>query len=300
MMGLSLGRLPVVFCVVALLTTPAVNDAYPLDGYESTGISRLLHQRWVQEDELQGKKRPAGELLPLEQVGLRLLDQPDFELPPSDPGLTAVITRLLGEHADRYGIAVLDLSDKDSPRYAVLNGATRQNPGSVGKVLVGLAIFQALADIYPDDIEARKRVLREAVIVADDFSVYDHHTVRFFNPDTKSLVRRPIEEGDEGTLYTYLDWMMSPSSNSAAAMLQKHLILLTHFRSDYPVSREQEARFFAETPRKQLSAIFNEAIQSPVTRNGLNLDELRQGSFFTRGGKKRIDGTSSYATARVS
>ena len=280
----------------SLLVTPGTGNTYPLDGYESTGISRLLHQRRVQEGELQGKKRPAGELLPLAQV--RLLDQPELDLPAADAELTAVVRRLLGEQADRYGIALLDLSDRDNPRYAVLNGATRQNPGSVGKVLVGLAIFQALADIYPNDIETRKRVLRESVIVADEFSVYDHHTVRFFDPDTATLVRRPIEEGDRGTLYTYLDWMMSPSSNSAAGMLQKHLILLSHFRRDYPVSIEKENRFFAETPRKQLSAIFSEAIQLPVSRNGLNLDELRQGSFFTRGGKKRVDGTSSYATAR--
>ena len=82
-------------------------------------------------------------------------------------------------------------------------------------------------------------------------------------------MRRPIEEGDQGTMYTYLDWMMSPSSNSAAGMLQKHLILLRSFERNYPVSRQEEMRFFEETPRQQLSDTFNEAMQSPVTRNGL-------------------------------
>ena len=291
-------RALVSFAVVTMLLGPVSVQAYPLDGYESTGITRLLHQRGIQEGKIEGRKRPAGELLALEQVRLRLLDHTALDLPPSDTELTGVIKNLLGQHADRYGIALLDLSDVDRPRYAVLNGAVRQNPGSVGKVLVGLAIFQTLADIYPHDIEARKRVLTQSVIVADAFSVYDHHTVRFFDPKTKSLVRRPIAEGDEGTMYTYLDWMMSPSSNSAAGMLQKHLILLSHFANNYPVSRAEEIRFFEETPRKVLSDIFNNAIQSPVTRNGLNLDELRQGSFFTRGGKQRVDGTSSYATAR--
>ena len=53
---------------------------YPLDGYESTGITRLLHQRWIQEGELEGKKRPSGELMPLEMMlagagtGLHLLE----------------------------------------------------------------------------------------------------------------------------------------------------------------------------------------------------------------------------------
>jgi len=282
-----------------LLLAPGAGHGYPLDGYESTGISRLLHQRLVQEGALEGRKRPPGELLPLEKVDLRLLDHPDFTLPAPDPELTATVKRLLGAEADRYGMALLDLSDLDRPRYALWNGAQRQNPGSVGKILVGLAVFQALADIYPDDIEARRRVLRDSRIVADEFSVYDHHTVRFFDPQTKKLVRHPLHEGDTASMWTYLDWMMSPSANSAAAMLQKHLMLLVHYGKQYPVSRDEEARFFEQTPSKERARIFADAMQTPVTRNGLDLEELRQGSFFTRGGKKRVGGTSSYATPRA-
>jgi hypothetical protein len=100
-------------------------------------------------------------------------------------------------------------------------------------------------------------------------------------------------------MWTYLDWMMSPSSNSAAGMLQKHLMLLTHYGKDSPVSREEQARFFAQTPRKERTRIFTEAMQTPITRSGLDLNEIRQGSFFTRGGKKRVGGTSSYATPRA-
>ncbi len=283
--------------VVSTLAFTAAT-AYPLDGYESTGITRLVHQRWVQEGKISGKKRPSGELLPLEMVELRLVDRPDFEIPAPDPKLSADIKRLLGEYADRYGIALLDLSDLDNPRYAEWQGKQQQNPGSVGKILVALAIFQALADAYPDDIDARKRVLREAMIVADEFSYYDHHTVRFFDPKTQKLIRRPIEQGDTASMWTYLDWMMSPSSNSAAAMLQKHLVLLKHYGAAYPVSLEEEQRFFSETPRQELSDIFAKAIQGPITRNGLDIKQLRQGSFFTSGGKKRIGGTSSYATPR--
>ena len=39
-------------------------------------------------------------------------------------------------------------------------------------------------------------------------------------------------------------------------------------------------------------------MQSPVERNGLDLGQLRQGSFFTREGKNRIPGSSSVSTAR--
>jgi len=272
--------------------------AYPLDGYERTKITRLFHQRLVQEGKLPGRKRPAGELLPLARVDLRLTDRKDMTLPAPDPALTAELKRVLGPEADRYGMALLDLSDPASPRYAEWNGQQKQNPGSVGKILVGLAIFQALADAHPDDVAARERVLRTAMIEADVFSVYDHHKVRFFDPQTKKLFRRPIQKGDTASLWTYLDWMMSPSSNSAAGMLQKHLMLLAHFGKRYPVSSAEADRFFEETSWGRRKEIFLDAITGPVTRNGLDVNALRQGSLFTHEGKKRVGGTSSHATPR--
>ena len=283
---------------LGLLGLPGRAPAYPLDGYESTGIFRLEAQRLVQLGKAKGKKRPSGELLPLEKVDLRLLDQPDFKLPAPDPKLTAELKRLIGPHVERYGMALLDLSDLANPRYAEWHGNQHQNPGSVGKVLVALGIFQALADTYPDDIEARLRVLRNTIITADVFSVYDHHAVQMYDPETSRIFKRPIHEGDQASLWTYLDWMMSPSSNSAAGMLQKHLILMAHYGKQYPPSPEEMKRFFEETPRKELGAIFERAIQSPVTRNGLDLNSLRQGSFFTHQGKRRVPGASSYATPR--
>ena len=76
--------------VLATAALPFSASAYPLDGYESTGITRLLRQRWIQEGEMAGKKRPgSGELLPLSMVDLRLLDQPDLDLPPADPKITS-------------------------------------------------------------------------------------------------------------------------------------------------------------------------------------------------------------------
>jgi hypothetical protein len=272
--------------------------AYPLDGYEKTGVGRLEAQRLVQIGEKPGKKRPSGELLPLARVDLRLLDHRDMELPASDPALTARLKKLLGPEADRYGMTLLDLSDLEHPRYAEWNGHQRQNPGSVGKIMVALAIFQALADIYPDDIAARENILRTSMITADIFSVSDHHSVPFWNPETQTVSKRPLKQGDTASLWTYLDWMMSPSSNSAAAMNEKTLVSITHFGKRYPVSPAEEQKFYDETPKKQLSEIFLKAIQDPITRNGLNLEELRQGSFFTHQGKKQIPGTNSYATPR--
>jgi hypothetical protein len=283
---------------LASVTLAVQAAAYPVDGYAYSGIPRLEHQRLVQLGEIQGTRQPPGALLPLGRVELRLVGHRDLALPRSDPKLLDAVKRVLGPHYDRYGIALLDLSNLARPRYAEWHGDQLQNPGSVGKLLVALAVFQALRDAWGDDVEARARVLREATIVADVFSVYDHHTVRFFDPKTLRLVRRPLQKGDAGSLWTYLDWMMSPSSNSAAGMIQKHLILLAHHGKAYPVSREEERRFFEKTPRKELNALFERAMQGPLARNGLDPAEFRQGSFFTAEGKKRVDGTSSHATPR--
>jgi hypothetical protein len=273
-------------------------SAYPIDGYQYTGLFRLEATRLVQLGKATGVKRAPGELLPLEKVQLRLLDHPDLQLPAPDPALTAAVKGMLGGAASRYGIALLDLSDVSRPRYAEWQGEQQQNPGSVGKVLVALAVFQALADAHPNDIAARERVLRETIITADVFSVYDHHTVPKLDPKTNRVFRAPIQQGDRGSLWTYLDWMMSPSSNSAAGMVQKQLILMKQFGTAYPPSPEQEKQFFDETSAKVLGDLFAQAIQGPVARNGLGLNALRQGSFFTHEGKKRVPGPTSYATAR--
>jgi len=228
-----------------------------------------------------------------------LLGHPDFQLPPPDPAFTAQVSALLGENGNAYGIAVLDLTDPDHPRFAEHRGDYRQNVGSVGKLIVALGLFQALADTWPEDLERRKQTLRDTVITADDFAHSDHHTVRFFDVENRTLTRRTIQDGDQGSLWEYLDWMLSVSSNSAAAMVMRDAMLLRHFGQAYPVSEEQINAFFKDTSRADLTRLFQQTFWEPVTRNGLALDQIRQGSFFTAQGKKNVNGGgNSYATAR--
>ncbi|MCA1852676.1 MAG: hypothetical protein LC647_09845, partial [Beggiatoa sp.] len=66
---------------LALLALAIAPPAYPLDGDVATGIRRLTHARLVQAGQLSGPKQPPGELLSLEQVDLRLLEQKDLDLP---------------------------------------------------------------------------------------------------------------------------------------------------------------------------------------------------------------------------
>jgi hypothetical protein len=169
----------------------------------------------------------------------------------------------------------------------------------VGKLVVALALFQGLADTWPDDIEKRRSVLRETMVTADGFSQTDHHTVRFFTPETGKQERRTIRIGDRGSLYEYLDWMLSPSSNSAAGMVMREAMLLRQFGKAYPLSDERIRSFFDDTPKRELTALFERTFLEPMERAGLDLDLLRQGSIFTHRGKQIVPGPgSSHGSAR--
>jgi hypothetical protein len=286
------------FTLMASLAAPVIH-AYPIDGYADTGIRRVEGARLANEGLAKGGKQPPGALLTTQQVDLRLLDHRDLDLPAPDPEFTSALRELLGGNADRYGVAVLDLSNPDKPRYAEHRGDYRQNVGSVGKLVVALGLFQALADAWPDDTEQRIRVLKNTLVTADEFSQSDHHTIRIFDVENRKLTRRTMRIGDQGTLWEYLDWTLSVSSNSAAAMTMREAMLLRQYGKEYPPSEQEIDRFFKETPGKELTALFQRTFFEPITRNGLDLDKLRQGSFFTRGGKHRVNGGgNSYGTAR--
>jgi hypothetical protein len=272
--------------------------SYPLDGYPFTGIARLEAYRLAMEGKVRAPKQPPGALLTSSRVDLRLLEQTDFEIPAFDPQFTASVKKLLGEEADRYALAVLDLTDLGQPRYAEHRGTVRANPGSVGKILIALGLFQALADIYPHNIEARLNVLRSTTVTANEFIQSDHHVVPFWEPGNPRVQYRKIQIGDRASLWTYLDWMLSASSNAAASMVIRELMLLVHFGKAYPLNEAAANQFFKDATPKELATILARALQDPVVRNGLDLEHLRQGSFFTWKGKRLVPGTTSYGNPR--
>ena len=284
------------FCI--LMVWAGQGWCYPLDGYPSTGILRLEGFRLAQKSQVDGIKIPAGARLDSDQVDLRLVERQDFEIPGIDSDFAQAVEKLLGDEADRYAVAVLNLSDPDQPQYAEHNGSQRSNVGSVGKLLVALGIFQALADVYLDDIDDRLNVLRSTVVTADHFIQTDHHKVPLWNLGQKKISYRPLRIGDRANLWTYLDWMLSASSNAAASMVIKELMLLVHFKDQYPPGEEQAHNFFSRTSKKELKALLFRALLEPITRNGLDLEHLRQGSLFTWKGKQLVPGTTSYASPR--
>ena len=284
-----------VACLMGLMIA-ATCGAYPLDGYAYTGIARVEAYRLAMEGKVRAPKQPPGALLPMDQVDIRLVTRSDFKIPPPDVEFAAQVKNLLGAEADRYAVAVLDLSNFEQPRYAEHRSTAKANPGSVGKILIALGVFQALADVYPDNIDARLEILRHTVITADEFIQSDHHVVPVWQPGNTRVRYPKIKIGDQASLFTYLDWMLSASSNAAAAMVLKHLMLLVHFGPAYPVSEAEAQQFFKDTSKKALATLLARALQDPVVRNGLDLEQLRQGSFFTRRGKQLVPGTTSYAT----
>jgi hypothetical protein len=289
--------LSVTASIIALIVA-ATCEAYPLDGYGFTGISRLEGYRLAMEGKVRAPKQPPGALLSIDAVDLRLQDKTDFEIPAAETEFVDQLQNLLGAEADRYALAVLDLSDIEQPRYAEHRSSERANPGSVGKILIALGIFQALADAYPDNIDARLSILRNTQVTADEFIQSDHHVVPLWQPGD-SRVRYPkIQIGDQASLWTYLDWMLSASSNAAASMVLKHLMLLVQYGRAYPVSETEAQQFFKSASKKELTELLARALQDPVTRNGMDIAQLRQGSFFTWKGKRLVPGTTSYATPR--
>ena len=272
--------------------------SYPLYGSEDRGIRRLEGARLAHEGVVHGRQKHPGEVLPLEQVDLRRSAQPPLELPAPDAELTRRVRAMLGAQANRYGISVLDLSNPGNPRYAEHGGNAARNPGSVGKIVVATALFQALADLYPNDTETRMSLLKNTRVTADEFIVHDSHKVRFWDGEKRKLTRRPLRVGDTGTLFEFLDWMLSASSNAAASMVLEQALLLRHFGKAYPPSEEERKTFLETTPKNELTALLERTIQEPLTRSGIDITRFRQGSFFTRTGKVKVPGTNSYGTPR--
>ena len=279
-----------------VLTT--VVSAYPLDGYGDTGIRRLEGMRLAQQGVVRDVKQPPGAMLNLAQVQPRLIGQ-TFDLPAPDAAFTQRMSGVLTGNMDAYGVALLDLSDPAKPLYAEHRADHQQNVGSVGKLVVAMALFQALADTYPNDTEKRTAVLKNTQVTADAFAHWDHHTIRLFDPATKTLVRRPVRDGDRGSLFEWLDWMLSVSSNSAGSMVMREAMLVRQFGTRYPRPDAEIEQFFRDTPGRELTALFDRTFVEPLTRNGLDVAMLRQGSFLTAEGKQLVSGVgNSYGTAR--
>jgi hypothetical protein len=271
--------------------------SYPLDGDAYTGITRLEGYRLVQEGKVRGLRLPTGALLKLDQVDLRLREKKDFVIPEKDEVLQQQVLELLGNNEDRFSISILDLTDSDKSAYAGHREEVNFNPGSVGKLVVIIALFNELAIAYPD-IAEREAVLRETMITADEFIRHDSHEVPFWDATANPLSHRRIREGDTANLWAWLDWMLSASSNAAASMVMKEVLLLARFGSQYPVSEQVAADYFSRSRPADLASHLDSVLDAALSSTGVDTEVFRQGGFFTREGKNRVPAGGSRATTK--
>lgn len=286
------------FVAAILALGTSLGEAYPLDGYPYTGIRRLDFYNLAQQGIVSGRQLPAGAKYPLNLIQPRHVALESLDALQTDEEYDRKIRSYLGADKERYGIVVLDLSDPANPIYAEHNASYKSNVGSVGKIIVVTALFNTLAELYPDDVTARENVLRDSRVIADRFIEYDSHEVPIWDVENRKLSHRPLRIGDDASLWEYVDWTLSASSNAAASMVMREVLLLRHFRHDYPVSEEQAQEYLgtagASGLRESMLGALNDALES----NGLDTELLRQGSFFTRYGKNRTGGVTSYGTPR--
>ncbi len=279
------------------LLLPAVGSVpYPLDGEGQTGIRRLEGYRNLQA-QAGGFKLPPGALLGIADVKLNLAGTGDVDLTDDnrDPALQNALDTILGRRDPSYAVTVVDITDPARVVWAAVREDRSQLPGSVGKLGVMIGFFDALRRAFPDPA-VRAMVLKERVVVAEDWAVGDPHTTPHFDPEAGRNRFSTIKVGERFNLAEWIDHMISASANSAGSTVWKEAMLLRQFGAEYPPTVEQEHAFFKETPKSRLSELSLAVINDPLAAAGIDLDGFRQGTMFTKAGQAKVPGTSSYAT----
>ncbi len=290
-------RSAALLCLLAIIA-----HAYPLDGYPRTGIARLLAFRLMQEGKLKGNvKLPPGALLPSSEIQLRLKGTNEtFDITPQtsrDLHLQAGIERIFAGRDPSYSLALLEITDPRQPRYAALRPDQTLLPGSVGKLLVMTGLFQALARAFPE-IADRERVLKQTLVTADKFILSDSHPIPIYREGDAGVLSRIPKIGDRFSLWEWVDHMVSPSSNSCAAMVWKQAMLLNRFGKAYPPPAADEGAFFENTPKTELARLGLAVTEEPLVAAGLDAQKIRQGTFFTDTGSRIVPGSGSYASPK--
>ena len=288
----SIGK--VVISTVALIVLSGAHPArYPVDGYEQTGIRRLLMVQRIISGERSGTPPVPGARKSIQDIGLGLIPPSVHvdQLPTPDPEFNRAVNGIFTGLDPSYSVAVLDITRGKPFRYAERNGRMASQPGSVGKLAVIVGLMTELKTVYPDSFESRRALLRNKQVRAGSWAVPNTHTVPIYDPEEDTLVKRKVIENDVFSLYEWVDHMMSVSSNAAASIVWREAVLLRVFGSSYAGLTEQQAEeYFASTPRAELSRIANDVVNAPLRDLGISEDEWRLGSFFTRGASAVIPG----------
>lgn len=284
--------------LVLCLTKVSSLGAYPLDGTESTGIKRLEGYKLSLLTKSGKEILVPGARGELNDVKLNIKGEFIF-IPPADKDFTnRILSTVPASYKKGLSVAVYDLTDLSKPRYAEHNGLKRFIPASVGKIVSAIGVLGQLKDLYPNDIKKRIGILKDTIIQADQFSVKDTHEVPFWDNKSRDIYHRPIQVGDKANLWTYLDWMLSASSNAAGSMIAKQGMLLNRYRKSYPVPVGEADEWIQRASSSELVRTHVSGLRKSVRLAGLNPNFFWQGGYFTRGAKKIVPSAGSTATVR--
>jgi hypothetical protein len=219
---------------------------------------------------------------------------------PKDPELQAGLEALLKKGRWRnYDLAILDLTDPNKPRFAGVDETAMQTPGSTAKVLLAAGMLQELKNRFPDDFEARRRLLIEHQVSADEWAMPNHHEVPVVTGDLagkdyKAVIRR-LFPGDTFSLYEWMDHTLSPSSNASASMLWREATLMHLLGADYPPTKVDTA-LLGRWDREAMTRAAFETVDAPVLGAGLRVEDFFIRMFFTHGANRWVKSEASGAS----
>lgn len=268
---------------------------YPIDGYERTGIKRLKRLELIKNGEIKEvTKLPEGAMKSYKDIKLNMLSKKQDSVEcflKENAQFQKEISGLFKGLDKSYSLSIVDISDLENIRYAHRNESSGYQPGSVGKLAVLVAIFDQLANIYPDSFDKRIELLKNKSVRAGGWGLTDEHTVPIYNIETQKLLKRQVIASDVFTLFEWTDHMMSVSNNGAASIVWREALLMQVFGDKYPeLTQEAADTYFKETPRNEITDVGNDVVNLPLRELGITADEWRLGKFFTSGSNKFVGG----------
>jgi len=280
-------------CFCLLFVVPM--EAYPINGYQYTGIRRLLRLERIMKGEIKDTPILKGAQKPYEEIRLNLYGTERGDslstFPEQDPELQKALNNLFPNLHESYSLALLDITPGRPVRYASRQDTRGFQPGSVGKLAVLAALFCELETLYPDAFSQRTDLLRTTMVKAGPFGVYDEHTVPFYDPETGKFFKRQVQESDVFSLYEWTDHMLSVSNNGAASVVWREAMLMRAFGARYPgMTFEEKMEYFKTTPKKDLSELSVSVVNDPLRSMGITEEEWKLGLMFTRGASNYVPG----------
>lgn len=258
--------------------------AYPIDGFTKTGIKRLYRIEKMYKDSISNNQIPFGAYKSMASVTLNLASRKK----------DSVSTLLIEDNAfakninalfpgSGYSAAVLDMSNPKKLKYAGYRENIGYQPGSVGKIMVLLAVFDQLQKLCPDSWSQRVTYLRDIRVTSRYWGLGDHHTVPIYNIETDKFTKRQVIASDEFSLYEWLDHMVSVSNNGAASVMYREAMLMAAFKQNYfNLTAEKAEHYFENTPKDSLTNLAHSVVNNPLRTLGITEDEWKLGGLFTR------------------